>query len=338
MADKMTEVLEQYGVHATSITRGRGAYFCRSQEGYFKLEPFSRSEGRLEREYLVKEQLYAAGFAEIDRYCMLVAEEDALEEEPSISDRLIAADRYRNSYVLKRHFDGHECDLKNPEEITLAMENLSHMHRIFRKSEVTPKSIENMVRHNQELRRVRSFVSKMNPKREFELLYISLFPKFIEKALYAEQMLKETKACFHQQRFGFCHGAYHQHNVLIHNENETIRVATIAFDNYHFDNQLLDVYYFTRKMLEKNHFAYDFFKSAVMVYEKENPMNQLDYTYLYLLFSYPEKFWKLSNHYMNNRKSWIPPRSIEKLEGLVALEAEKDIFLKEFKADYGIHI
>ncbi len=337
MADKMAEVLEQYGVHITSATRGRGAYFCHSPEGYFKLEPFARSEGRLEKEYLVKEQLYEAGFTNIDRYKLLEQVEEN-EEEGSLSDSLIGADRYRNAYVLKTHFEGHECDLKNEAEVLLAMENLSHMHSLYKKKDIIPKSIDNMERHNRELRRVRGYVTKVNQKREFELLYISLFSKFMDKALFAERMLKESKACYHEERFGFCHGAYHHHNVLIVDKEGKPFVATVAFDNYHFDNQLLDVYYFTRKLLEKNHFEYDCFKKALTVYEEENSLDIRDYTYLYLLFSYPEKFWKLSNHYMNNRKSWIPPRSMEKLEGLVKLEEQKDIFLQKLAEDYGIHI
>ena len=30
--------------------------------------------------------------------------------------------------------------------------------------------------------------------------------------------------------------------------------------------------------------------------------------------AYPEKFWKLANHYFNSRKTWIPEKSLQKLE------------------------
>lgn len=363
MADKMTEVLEQYGVITASIVRGRGAFFCREQDKLYKLEPFEGSEGRLLREYEVKERLYQAGFQNIDRYIKIVELPDAepvrnnhlqkceengyswgqaelLSSEISVSDRLIAADRYRNPYVLKQYFDGHECDLKNEQEVILAIKNLSRLHTVGRKiaescrEELHSRALETIARHNRELKRVRSFITKQNHKNEFEMKYLSLFSYFYAKALQAEQMLKETEAYNNPQRMGLCHGAYHQHNVLILKQG----VATVHFEHFHYDNQLSDFYYFTRKLLEKNHFQYSCFLNALRAYDEDTALNDKDYVYLYLLFSYPEKFWKLSNHYINGNKAWIPPKTLEKLENLMKAEEEKNTFLERFKEEYGIHI
>lgn len=340
MAEKLTEVLEQYGVTAASIVRGRGAFFCREQDRLYKLEPFEGSEGRLLREHEIKEMLYHAGFPNIDRYMQVAEPEENEPENTDIADRLIAADRYRNSYVMKQYFDGHECDLKNEHEVALAMENLSELHMVGREiaknhiPEMRPKAVDTFTRHNRELKRVRNFISRQNHKNEFERKYLPLSTFFLVRAQEAERALKSSLAYENPKRLGLCHGAYHQHNVLIMETG----VATVHFEQYHFDNQLTDLYYFTRKLLEKNHYDYQQFKHALWTYEKREALDSQDYEYLYLLFFYPEKFWKLSNHYMNANKAWIPPKTLEKLDNMMQLEKEKDAFLKAFSEDYGIHI
>ena len=356
MAEKLTEVLEQYGITAASIVRGRGAFFCREQDRLYKLEPFEGSEGRLLREYEIKERLYHAGFSNIDRYIQVVEQEEEKNVEArgsdntvprseargtdNTADHLIAADRYRNSYVMKQYFDGHECDLKDEREVALAMENLSELHMVGRQivkdrmPDLKPKSVDTFIRHNKELKRVRSFISKQNHKNEFERKYLPISMFFISRAQEAEQALKNSLAHENPKRLGLCHGAYHQHNVLIMETG----VATVHFEQFHFDNQLTDLYYFTRKLLEKNHYDYEPFKNALLTYEQREALDAQDYTYLYLLFSYPEKFWKLSNHYMNANKAWIPPKMLEKLDNMLQLEGEKDLFLKAFVEDYGIRI
>lgn len=358
MAEKLTEVLEQYGIAPVSISRGRGAYFCRTEEGLYKLELFAGSERRLLREHEIKERLFQAGFQNIDRYIEVVEtelyrgddmrpglSESELHRENGIlqemaADTLIAADRYRNAYTLRRYYDGRECDLKNEKDVALAVDNLRAFHevgvKIARdcKIDMQTKAVETFARHNRELKRVRCFIAKQNHKNDFEMKYLTLFSYFYDRAVKSEEMLRQTKVYDNPLRFGLCHGSYHQHNVLILKQG----VATVSFEQFHFDNQLMDLYNFIRKLLEKNHFQYACFVDAIKAYEGTQTLCIQDYAYLYWLFSYPEKFWKLSNHYMNGSKAWIPPKTMEKLEGMVKAEQEKTEFLAEFKRDYGIPI
>ena len=54
---------------------------------------------------------------------------------------------------------------------------------------------------------------------------------------------------------------------------------------------------------------------------------ELDMLKALLLF--PEKFCKITNHYMNSRKTWIAEKSAEKLAALIEQDAAKEIFLKD---------
>lgn len=44
--------------------------------------------------------------------------------------------------------------------------------------------------------------------------------------------------------------------------------------------------------------------------------------------SYPEKFWKLADHYYGSRKSWIPEKNVEKLRSLIRQREQRSSFLK----------
>jgi hypothetical protein len=43
---------------------------------------------------------------------------------------------------------------------------------------------------------------------------------------------------------------------------------------------------------------------------------------------FPEKFWKIANHYYNTHKAWISGRDIEKLDKVIAQEENRIKFLE----------
>ena len=49
---------------------------------------------------------------------------------------------------------------------------------------------------------------------------------------------------------------------------------------------------------------------------------------LHVLLLFPEKFWKVSNHYSNSHKAWVSGRDIEKLNRLIAAEPAREHFLE----------
>ena len=57
-------------------------------------------------------------------------------------------------------------------------------------------------------------------------------------------------------------------------------------------------------------------------------MSEADFQYIYILFSYPEKFWKIANSYYNTNKAFLSPKYIEKLQTVILQEEEKQEMLK----------
>ena len=63
-------------------------------------------------------------------------------------------------------------------------------------------------------------------------------------------------------------------------------------------------------------------------------MEKEDYYYLYILFAYPEKFWKIANNYYNSNKAFMSPKYLEKLQAVILQEQEKQEMLSRY---WGFH-
>lgn len=321
MNDKYKELLEQYDVKIISTFRSRGTFQCETDQGLLLLKEYHNSLRKLAMEYEWKTRLIEAGFTSIDQYLL------------SKEESLITYDRYHTPFILKHYFNGRECDCSNPQDVYLACRNLSLLHQVSAGISETPfdhpdtKSIyELFLRRNQELRTIRKYIGKVTKKKPFELLYMEYYSSFYQQAAYALDVLQSTCTSDYDPDCGVCHGSYHHHNILILPDHS---VATVNFESICYQPYLMDFYLFMRKTLEKNHYDYTFFETGISGYSVYRPLTDKDFRFLYLLFLYPEKFWKISNHYYNHRKTWISPKMEEKLKKLPEQNRERQLFLEK---------
>lgn len=324
MAEKMSEVFEMYDVRLDHIGRGRGAMVLYTDKGVRQVRAAEVSEKRLRAEYEFKENMYAAGFKNIDR---LVKNNE---------DELITYDRYGNPFVMRMYFDGREMNVMNKNEVLHAVDNLILLHRAGREvwqavdRDMQIREKNDVKRRNRELKRVHNYISKQSPKREFESLFIRAFPYFYEQGLQCERMLNtEPKECRH---LGYCHGSYNHHSVLICGGGTDRQAATINFEKYHVGNQLQDLYYFIRKTVEKNGYTYALLQAILERYQEGILLQQDDIEYIQGLYRYPEKFYKLSNQYMNGSKARISPKMVEKLNRIIVEEEKKQNLLEKLSS------
>jgi len=92
--------------------------------------------------------------------------------------------------------------------------------------------------------------------------------------------------------------------------------------------QVVDLANFVRKMLEKNRWEKDLGMRLLEQYDKARAMCADEKKLLYAMLLFPEKFWKVSNHYSNSRKTWVSEREIEKLVRMSELEPARSRFLE----------
>lgn len=406
MAEKLAEVYDKYNIEIISTRRGRGATILTATDGLYILEPFRGSVSRLEQEYVLKGLFQKDGFLDLDALIL------------NREGELITYDRYHQPFVLKRHFAGEECDMRNLSDVVRAVGKLAEFHRhgqnvvvcfreeweqakqekdqmqrkeicqaildgeepeqIARIYGMTPAAVrelvkennqneplkvadkssrntpshkerevmsesgresadlvlETFIRRNRELRKIRKFVGGVKRKNSFETLFLQTFPEYYNKGIRCEQIFSEVMEDTQVSRniwkrhYGICHGNYNQHNVILAGEKEVI----VHFERFSRGNQLDDLYQFARKVMEKNHFDYEILEMILDTYSKKMELSGDDYKYMYVLFSYPEKFWKIANSYYNTNKAFLSPKYVEKLKMVMEQEKEKNEMLSQYSA------
>ena len=326
MNERDLQVLEQYPFTVNASWRTRGGFLLETSMGRLLIREFSGSTYKLQKEQELLQHLRGCGYL-VDRM------------EPDKEGRLATVYREYYQFVVKESLDGRECDTRSESEILKAASLLAGIHKDLRGfCEVTEEDrmrlsagdvVEELRRHNRELRKIYAFIQKKNRKNEFESAYLSccksvlLEAQEIERSLQASayerlkvQALKEGH---------FCHGEYIHHNILVGNG----QMSVINFEKFALDVQVNDLYLFLRKILEKQNYDFHLGSRILKTYEQVRPLSAEEKEYLSLRMQYPEKFWKLANYYYNTNKAWIPGKHMEKLEKFLAQREKRVSFSRE---------
>ena len=178
------------------------------------------------------------------------------------------------------------------------------------RSPASPQPLSHILsRHNRELKRARTYVRERKKKKDFELVVIRGFDKFYRQAQEAEAFTEKMKP---EPERRWCHGEYSHHHVLLGGSTR----AVTDFSRMRRDVQVSDLYYFMRKILEKHRWNLRLGQQILEAYTARMPLEREEWQYLYILFLYPEKYWKQINYYVNSNKAWIPARNVDKLKVL----------------------
>ena len=310
MYDRGISVLEQYGLEAKSTYRGRGALICDTQAGLVQIREYNGSPRKLG---------YQAKLLEIVSTRNQISVDSLL---PNQEGAYVSADKDNIPYVVKRWYEGRECDTQSMKDIKRSVTALASLHKTMKMPVQTHYVKEPLLmeyeRKNRELRKIRKFVCQKRRKNDFELRYLDSIACYLWHAEEAQRRLNcsdyEDLRCRSLETGDVCHGEYNQHNVLMLAQN----TAVINFDRWHYDVQMEDLYQFMRKILEKHNWDLEMGRQMLLAYHEEKPMNVQELENLRIRFAYPEKFWKLANYYYSHSKAWISEKNLEKLEKLIA--------------------
>ena len=294
MYDYGLSVLSHYGLTASGTMRVRGALLCHTEQGDKLISEFGTAAEKLEQRYLLQCRITESGLLRCDQ--ILRNEEGALATRGDDG----------GTYIVRNWYPGRECETGNSEDLIRASDALARLHTAAHlpvKMEYRRESIvEECIRHNVEIRKIRKYLQTKKKKNEFEKL---------------RQRADEEGAV--------CHGEFSQHNILLENgRGET----AVNFDKWNFDLQVADLGYFMRKILEKHGWSERAAERILNAYSARRPLDEGEIETLRLYLSYPWKYWKLANRYYGSRKSWISGRNTEKLKTLNAQQADWLRFVK----------
>ncbi|MFV0341768.1 MAG: hypothetical protein ACK5JH_02595 [Anaerocolumna sp.] len=352
MEDRNLELFRQYNIKIYNTYRIRGAFILETDKGLKLLKSLEISKSRVEFEDALLNYLTVQNYPYVDLYVR------------NNNDEIIAEDGAGNKYVLKNWFPGEECNLRNEEDISSAVENLALLHTMLREVPLTQEQIERNTytdlievfeKRNRELKRVRSYIREKRKKNEFEICYLNCYEEFYEQAITATKILSESnysslmkEALEHKY---ICHGNYTYHNIIMINTAQVgysnwrpthvsdyvsaaafknkgnSNMATTNFDKACVGVQITDLYLFIRKVMEKNDWDVDLGNMIINTYSDILTVDKDELKLLYVLLLYPEKFWKITNFYYNGKKSWVPQRNIQKLIGIQEQMEKKKNFM-----------
>lgn len=320
MKDNELEVLDQYNIDVKSTRKIRGAVVCETSQGTFLLKEMNFSEKRIPALHTLYQHIELQGYKNVD---VIIKNNE---------DELFSTTEMGTKYLLKRWFHGKECDNKRGQDILGGVQNLALLHRIMKMpcdDVFCGESLrEEFLRHNREMKKVRTFIRGKVGKGDFELVFLKHFDTMFEWAEAASERLENSgyQNLVEQslEDGAIVHGDYNYHNILMTSSG----IATTNFERFHQGIQLSDFYYFLRKTMEKNQWDIELGNKMLECYNRILPLSQTELNYLAVCIAYPEKFWKAANSYYRSRKSWISAKSLEKLNLAIRQTDEKRHFLE----------
>ena len=325
MNEKALSVIGQYGLEVRKSVRTRGGIAVLTDDGYKLLYECTRSDSYYERENMITAGIKRTGFEYIDTYVM------------TAEGTLFSQDAQGRKYILKDWFDAQECDIRNETHVAMAAGTLAVLHGHMMNMDKCEHELKynnatdmrmKFDKHTKEMRMVGNYLKGKKNKNEFEMLMRRSLMTFHEEALIAAQELEEMDYGSRIEKartsYEMCHGSYNYHNVLFTDRG----CAVTGFEHCCVDCQINDLYQFMRKLLEKNGWEARAGHSVIEAYSEVRPVSDDDMKLLRINFLYPEKFWKVINFYNNSNKSWIPRKSIEKLEGVLAQNDARKAFIE----------
>ena len=313
-------VLSQYGLTANSVTRGRNALICNTEQGLKIIQEFWGSPRKMEQQQKLQQLCRDGGFVLVDQ---VLANQEG---------QVISKDEEGNPYVVRDWFAGRECDTRSEEDIRKCVFAMARLHTVLQmdreECDSTDNLEEEMKRHNRELRKIRKFLQKKKKKNEFETRLAANISVFLEQGEKTEEELEKSN--YHQilseNKTAVCHGECNQHNILCTHDG----VAFTNFEHWNYGIQTSDLCQFMRKILEKHHWNRELGDMMLRTYESVRPLSDGETLNLKLQLSYPWKFWKIANFYTNSSKVWISQKNTEKLNQTVGLLEPWQCFLKHF--------
>lgn len=323
------EVLEQYDIEVKGTRRIRGAFFCDTDKGTMLLKETKISGRRALLLYTVLSCLEERGNVRVDTPVF------------TRDGELLVSSREGTKYMLKKWYQGRECDIRQEEELLRAAETLGLLHGEMSRAALCKDLVpsvfpagkdpeEEIRKHNRELKKVRSFIRSRVVKNEFEYLFLDSFEKMYQMAEKVGGRLEKSGcAGLYREslsRGSMTHGDYNYHNLLVLREDQ--KMAVTNFEHMRVDIQVRDLYYFLRKAMEKHRWKEKTGRGILEAYESVRSLSAEEREYIGLCLAYPEKFWKTASSYYHSNKAWMPEKCVEKLELSVRQSEEKYDFLE----------
>ena len=315
MADRGLDVFEKYDLEVMNISKGRGVLVADTDKGLRLLKNYIGSGKHLIWCADILDKIDEGGIILTDAYVKNT--EDVYITESEDGDR----------YVIKKWYVCRNCDIKVLSDVLSAVRSLAFLHKELNMTDTEKDYVEKPLekeyhRKYTELVRIKKYLGSRHQKNHFEGIAAGSCDKFIGEALEASERVKGgVFDC--QEEYCLCHGNYNYHNICF---SQSLPVIS-NFEKMTYGNQMMDLYSFMRKIMEKNNWDLKIGYGMITEYDRIKPIKERDLSLLHALFLFPEKYWNILNGYYNSNKAWIPEKNTEKLINVINQNVERRTFI-----------
>lgn len=323
-------VLEQFGVELSGrVIRGRGAYLCETNQGIKLLREVFCAEEKFAKEDFITKEMKKSGYHAIDTFMR------------TTEGSLLAEDEEHKIYYLKDWFDANECDVRDYYKVMKSVGEVAKMHVALERVDVSQKEelhipaaenkSEYYIRKCKEMQSLRNYLKKKKQKSDFErTIYVTMEPYLCE----ARKTMDSVQAMTYQSCYDtalaskqLCHGDCNYHNVLVNTE----LCAVVSFNRVQIHMAIVDLYDYMRKILEKYEWDIKLAYKMFDEYNRIRTISEKEFQILAYLFAFPEKYFKILDHYYNGSKYWLPDKDVEKLKIAICQNEARMRFVSTLK-------
>ncbi len=254
-------------------------------------------------------------------------------------DTYISDGKY--AYSLFDWIEGRQVDFSNPAEIKKSAMILADFHqksRGFQPPEHSNmrnrlgKCLAQFQDRYQDLKNYQREALK-NPKDSFAKVYLKSSPLFLAMA---KQAINKIENSDYQQLVTnasltkpFCHGDPAARNFIITPYND---VFLIDYDSCRLDLPIMDLIKLTRRVLKRESWNFQTARLLIDSYHQIKPISPSELAVIKGVFFFPQKFWRITNRYYENKHKHSKKRLLRKLAKLLSQTNNFARFLQEFDA------
>lgn len=285
------ELAEAYGISIKEYYPHRNVWCLETSIGKKCLKKVNYSGTDAVFIWLATENLYNNGFTRFNRFVLTREGKPFFEKNGDI-------------YILTDWIAGWESSYTDLDELRIAAENLSEMHRASQ-GFVTPKFARQRIKwgywidnFQERLSELKTFKVKATCKESFfDKLFLMHVDFHIDQAERAVDLLEKSNYQELVQRessiHSFCHHDYAHHNVMI-NESQGF---LIDFDYLICDLRCHDIASFMLRAAKDNEWQTKYAAVALQAYANCVPLWPGEKNVMYGFLTFPQDFWQAGYSY-----------------------------------------
>jgi CotS family spore coat protein len=219
---------------------------------------------------------------------------------------------YNNDlFIVTDWIDGRRCDYDTDSDIRSAAENLGKMHLCSYnftpiKGSAARKDESDWHRtFNRRFLQLLQFSNKaFNYNDRVSHIFLNSFEYFYERAKHSVYILNSINASELMEPKNkyntICHLDYVNKNLIF---TESYGIYVIDFDKSKIDIPIHDIGTFLKRILKRKSTSWDFdvLTMSLESYEKHRTLSLVELLGLFAYLEFPQKYWKISRDYFNNR-------------------------------------